>query len=118
MKAQISDSSWRQAESGWRWLSREHFATVRPTRAIRRAMATALAWPPDAIDRLERGETPEAFHANPPESPAAPPGPPAEREASLPEGSAAASGVDLSSLSPEEVAEIRGYINGIRSRRR
>ncbi len=102
--AGISETTWRQAESGFRTPAAGAPMAVIPTKKVGTAMARALSWPDDALPRLWRGENPESLGS--PSTPSA-----------LPAG-VAATGIDLSGLTSDEVGRVKGYIDGLRSARR
>jgi transcriptional regulator with XRE-family HTH domain len=56
--AGISEGLWRQVESGRRVLAEDVIRTVSPKPATRAAIAVALGWTPDSIDRLIAGGEP------------------------------------------------------------
>ena len=85
MASEVSESMWRQIESGARQLAPGVEAVVNPTSSTKTAICQALGWSPDSIDRLLRGEQPEELRSHP-------------------RGNSAARTVDASGLQPEQVA--------------
>jgi hypothetical protein len=68
--ADVSESLWRQVESGRRSVGSNAFVAARPGATTRMAICRALRWTDDSLDRLEAGDDPiESITA--PMSPAA-----------------------------------------------
>lgn len=102
----VSSASWRVIESG-RQTSFRHLTLA--------GVAVALGWPTDAIDRIVAGADPATI-ADPEPDPAPPGGSVAHLEG---DGWA----LDLAAhdgrgFTPEERAQIQGYIDGLRRRNR
>ena len=110
--AGIDETGWRNAEAGTRQAAKDVTIPVSPSEATRRAIARALEWPNDAIDRLEAGDLPSAFERQKLEfrsveidawPTAAQPGPDP------------VPGFDLEGLSRDDRALVQGFIEGIRA---
>ncbi len=60
-QAGVSETTWRQIESGRRQLHRGFIVAPTPSDNTKTAVCMTLGWAPDCIDRLLRGEEPRAL---------------------------------------------------------